>query len=30
LVRVCTHPASRVHELAPAAWKELFAAEAAR
>jgi transposase len=30
LVRVCTHPASRVHELAPATWKELFAAEAAR
>jgi transposase len=30
LVRVCTHPSNRVHELAPAAWKERFAAEAAR
>jgi transposase len=26
LVRVCTHPASRVHELVPASWKELFGA----
>jgi hypothetical protein len=30
LVRVCTHSASRVHELVPAAWKERFAAVAAR
>lgn len=30
LQRVCTHPASRVHELVPAVWKESFAAEAAR
>jgi transposase len=26
LVRVCTHPASRVEELVPARWKELFGA----
>jgi transposase len=26
LVRVCTHPAARVHELVPARWKELFGA----
>jgi hypothetical protein len=25
LIRVATHPASRVHELAPANWKSLFA-----
>jgi hypothetical protein len=24
LVRLCTHPASRVHELVPERWKELF------
>jgi hypothetical protein len=30
LARVCTHPSSRVHELVPAVWKELFAADAAR
>ena len=29
LVRVCTHPAARVHELVPANWKELFCAVAA-
>jgi transposase len=28
LVRVCTHPAARVHELAPARWKELFGSAA--
>lgn len=28
LVRVCTHPAARVHELVPANWKELFGATA--
>jgi transposase len=26
LVRVCTHPESRVHELVPARWKQLFGA----
>ena len=30
LVRVCTHPAARVHELVPANWKELFGAAATR
>jgi len=30
LARVCTHPASRVHELVPAVWKDLFAADATR
>jgi transposase len=30
LVRVCTHPAARVHELVPANWKELFGAAAPR
>lgn len=30
LVRVCTHPASRVEQLVPARWKELFGADAAR
>lgn len=30
LVRVCTHPAARVHELVPANWKELFGAAAKR
>jgi hypothetical protein len=30
LVRVCTHPAARVHELVPANWKELFGALATR
>lgn len=30
LVRVCTHPAARVHELVPANWKELFGATATR
>ncbi len=30
LVRVCTHPASRIDELVPARWKELFGADAAR
>jgi transposase len=30
LARVCTHPSSRVHELVPAVWKDLFAADAAR
>jgi hypothetical protein len=25
LMRVATHPASRVHELIPARWKEIFA-----
>ena len=30
LARVCTHPASRVHELVPAAWKDLFSADATR
>jgi len=30
LVRVCTHPASRVHELLPVNWKELFGSAAAR
>ena len=24
LARVCTHPASQVHELVPATWKERF------
>jgi len=28
LVRVCTHPAARVHELVPANWKDLFGAAA--
>lgn len=30
LARVCTHPSGRVHELVPAVWKDLFAAEAPR
>jgi hypothetical protein len=30
LVRVATHPASRVHELVPARWKELFGPAAGR
>jgi len=30
LVRVCTHPAARVHELVPANWKELFGAATTR
>jgi len=30
LVRVCTHPAARVHELVPASWKELFGAATTR
>ncbi len=30
LVRVCTHPASRVHELVPASWKQLFGSAPAR
>lgn len=30
LVRVCTHPAARVDELVPAAWKELFGPAVAR
>ena len=30
LVRVCTHPAARVHELVPANWKVLFGAPATR
>jgi transposase len=30
LVRVCTHPAARVHELVPANWKELFGAAVTR
>lgn len=30
LVRVCTHPSSRVHELVPAAWKEFFGPAVAR
>jgi len=30
LVRVGTHPASRVHELVPATWKMLFGSEPAR
>ena len=29
LVRVCTHPASQVHELVPANWKNRFGADAA-
>jgi hypothetical protein len=30
LVRVCTHPASLVHELLPAHWRELFGSAATR
>lgn len=30
LLRVATHPASRVHELTPANWKRLYAAQAVR
>ena len=30
LVRVATHPASRVHEFVPASWKTLFGSQAAR